>query len=254
MIRPRLKYMKPSLLVVAALLWVLFAGGSPCGGQTVRSGSGDVTSWSQLPPPPLMTGIGDATLKITTTSPQAQAYFNQGLRLLHAFWYFEAYRAFQRGGAARSRPRAWLIGEWLKPFRIFLRWGSRRRPPSKRPSRTPSHLSGQEQYYIRATAALLENPTDQGRDTYVREMQALVKEYPGDLNAPAFLAFFVMSGFDPDGKPTPGEIYAQTLLRRILASHPENVAANHYWIHAVEGGPNPQSGLRSVAVLIAGRT
>ena len=61
-----------------------------------------------------------------------------------------------------------------------------------------------------------------------------------------------MSGFDPDGRPTPGEVYAQSLLRRILAKHPENVAANHYWIHAVEGGPNPESGLASVAVLLRG--
>ena len=65
-----------------------------------------------------MTGIGDATLKITTTSPQAQAYFNQGLRLLHAFWYFEAYRAFRE--AARLDPSAgmayWGMAQALSNF------------------------------------------------------------------------------------------------------------------------------------------
>ena len=58
----------------------------------------------ELPPPPPMTGIGDANLKITTNSEQAQAYFNQGLRLLHCFWDFEAYRAFKE--AARLDPSA----------------------------------------------------------------------------------------------------------------------------------------------------
>ena len=241
--------MKPSFLVAGALFWALFAGGTPCSGQTRRSGSGDVTIWSTLPPPPLMTGIGDATLKITTTSPQAQAYFNQGLRLLHDFWYFEAYRAFKE--AARLDPSAgmayWGMAQALSNF---PRTGEQATAAIEKAKSLASQLSGQEQHYIRATAALIENPTDEGRDTYVRDMQTLIKDYPEDLNAAAFLAFFVMSGFDPDGKPTPGEIYAQTLLRRILATHPENVAANHYWIHAVEGGPNPQSGLPSVAVLL----
>ena len=65
-----------------------------------------------------MTGIGDATLKITTNSPQAQAYFNQGFRLLHDFWYFEAYRAFQE--AARLDPSAalpyWGMAQALSNF------------------------------------------------------------------------------------------------------------------------------------------
>ena len=46
-------------------------------------------------PLPAMQGIGDATLTITTSSDQAQAYFNQGLRVFHCFWDFEAYRAFK---------------------------------------------------------------------------------------------------------------------------------------------------------------
>lgn len=237
--------------LVIALIWAWVAGALPCSGQALPSGADDLIIWDRLPPPPLMSGIGDATLKITTISPQAQAYFNQGLRLLHDFWYFEAYRAFKE--AARLDPSAgmayWGMAQALSNF---PRMGEQAAAAIEKAKLLASHLSTQEQYYIRATAALLENPTDQGRDAYVRDMQALVEEYPSELNAPALLAFFVMSGFDPDGKPTPGEIYAQTLLRRILETHPENVAANHYWIHAVEGGPDPQRGLRSMAVLLRG--
>lgn len=198
-----------------------------------------------------MPGIGGATLKITTRSPQAQAYFNQGLRLLHDFWFFEAYRAFKE--AARLDPSAgmpyWGMAQalWNYPAK-----GKQAAAAIDRAKALMGQLSPHEQHYIRATAAMIETPADQGRDAYVREMQALMKEYPGDLNAPAFLAFFVMSGFDADGRPTPGEIYAQELLRAILTSHPDNVAANHYWIHAVEGGPQPESGLASMAVLLRG--
>ena len=48
-----------------------------------------------LPAPKLMTGIGGSKMKIETKSEKTQAYFNQGLSLLHDFWDFEAYRAFK---------------------------------------------------------------------------------------------------------------------------------------------------------------
>src|SRR5689334_8616991 len=59
---------------------------------------------SEMPPPPRITGIGDSHLEITTKSAKAQAYFDQGLNLLHCFWDFEAYRAFKE--AARLDPDA----------------------------------------------------------------------------------------------------------------------------------------------------
>ncbi len=46
-----------------------------------------------LPPPPLMDGIGQATMPIDSRSEPAARYFDQGLRLLHCFWDFEAWLA-----------------------------------------------------------------------------------------------------------------------------------------------------------------
>src|SRR2546430_8294358 len=43
--------------------------------------------------PPLWNGLGSITYKITTANQQAQAYFNQGLRLAYAFNHGEAQRA-----------------------------------------------------------------------------------------------------------------------------------------------------------------
>ena len=45
--------------------------------------------------PPLWTGIGSITWKITTANERAQAYFDQGLRLAYAFNHDEARRAFR---------------------------------------------------------------------------------------------------------------------------------------------------------------
>src|SRR5262245_24239223 len=46
--------------------------------------------------PPLWTGLGSVTYKITTTNEQAQTYFDQGLRLAYAFNHGEAQRAFRK--------------------------------------------------------------------------------------------------------------------------------------------------------------
>ena len=46
--------------------------------------------------PPLWDGLGSINYTITTANAQAQAYFNQGLRLSYAFNHDEARRAFRK--------------------------------------------------------------------------------------------------------------------------------------------------------------
>src|SRR4249920_2695104 len=44
---------------------------------------------------PIFDGLGDYKHKITTTSPQAQRYFDQGMGFYHGFNHGEAIRSFQ---------------------------------------------------------------------------------------------------------------------------------------------------------------
>src|SRR5271154_6014836 len=84
---------------------VLFAAASvtTAAAQTahVHADSAERPSAS-LPPPVMIAGVGNSHLKITTTSAEAQRWFDQGLSLLHCFWDFEALRAFRE--AARLDP------------------------------------------------------------------------------------------------------------------------------------------------------
>ena len=41
-----------------------------------------------------MQGVGNSHLEISTEQVDAQLYFDQGVALLHDFWWLEAYRAF----------------------------------------------------------------------------------------------------------------------------------------------------------------
>lgn len=204
--------------------------------------------YRELAPPPLMQGIGNANLKITTNSDAAQAYFNQGLRLLHDFWDFEAYRAFKE--AARLDPSAamayWGEFEALNMHGPLMDDG---RAALEKAKSLADKASEHERFYIRA--AEHQAKTDKSEETaaYQHEMESLIDQYPDDLDAQALLALGVMSGYDNDGHPRAGELYSQSILRNLLAAHPDNAAANHYWIHAMEDSSRPELALHSADVL-----
>ena len=50
---------------------------------------------AQSDPVPLMDGLGSHHLAITTDVPEAQDYFDQGLRLFYAFNFDESIRSFE---------------------------------------------------------------------------------------------------------------------------------------------------------------
>jgi len=65
----------------------------------------------------LMAGLGDWRHPVSTSNAQAQAFFDQGLRLIYAFNHDEAERSFQR--AAELDPKLamayWGIGRSRRP-------------------------------------------------------------------------------------------------------------------------------------------
>ena len=83
--------------IVVALLW------SACSTQSVSPPAAHQHApGADKAPPPLYTDLGTYQQRITTASPQAQAYFDQGLRLVYGFNHLEAQRAFRE--AARLDP------------------------------------------------------------------------------------------------------------------------------------------------------
>src|SRR5436190_22040744 len=50
-------------------------------------------------PAKLMEGMGKSVFPISTASPEAQAFFNQGVSQLYAFWFGEAERSFMQAAA-----------------------------------------------------------------------------------------------------------------------------------------------------------
>jgi Flp pilus assembly protein TadD len=200
---------------------------------------------TEMPAPKLMTGIGTSSLKITTKSAKAQAYFSQGVALLHCFWDFEAYRAFKE--AAHLDPDAamayWGIVQSINDYKAMER---EKDTALEKAKKLMSRASDHEQFYLRAQQK--EQDKDSA-DEATREMEALVDKYPDDLDAKLFLAISSPYGYDADGRPKEGALYPLMILRNILSEHPDNVAANHYLIHVLEAGPHAGDALHAADIL-----
>lgn len=239
----------PRSAVIAAIISL----SPPAFGQAHAPGHGHagadaapdaVDSSRSLPAPPLMDGIGGRHFAITTRSQKAQAYFDQGVSLLHCFWEFEALRAFRE--AARLDPDApmvyWGIHSSIKAF--DKKRADERKTALGKMKALLNQASEREQFYMRATLAL-EERGEKAQAAYVSEMEALVDRYPDDIDAKLFLALFLMNGYDKDRRPKEGQLYSQAILRELLRAHPDNAAANHYWIHAQESSRRPEAAMES---------
>ena len=70
--------------------------------------------WAQSPaeqkPAFLMQGLSNLHHPVSTQNPEAQQFFDQGLRLVYAFNHEEAARSFQPRGRTRSAPGHGLVG------------------------------------------------------------------------------------------------------------------------------------------------
>ena len=187
-----------------------------------------------LPPPKLMTGIGNSTMKIATQSEKTQAYFNQGLNLLHGFWDFEAFRAFKE--AIRNDSSA------IMPY-----WGMLQTPGPESDSAFTSQKklavkqlkkllkTANEHEKLYAEIALLSDSLkEKAYPEMDKKYEIIVHKFPEDIDAKLFLALDKMSGFDTKMNPNEGQLYSEFLLKDVQRMAPNNHAFNHYWIHLME--------------------
>ena len=207
-----------------------------------------------LPPPVKMTGIGNSHLAITAP-PEAQAWFDQGLTLLHDFWDYESERAFEQG--VRVDPKCAMC-YWGLYQTLMFRNGEPNSYTAQALAnavRLKPHVSKHEQLYIDAAsagndavlAAGPEDDPDTAKETAI--WRQIVKDYPDDLQARLFLAGTLSDGYDDSGQPKKKQKEHIALIQEVLKARPDDSAANHYWIHAVEASPHPEQALNSAAKL-----
>jgi len=221
--------------------------------------STDADKSKATPIAPLFDGMGAHEHPVTAKSKLAQRYFDQGLVLCYAFNHSEAIRSFR--GAVHEDPECgmayWGIAYASGPHvnRPMDKVDNDRAWEAlQNATKLKSKLNAHEQAYIDALAKRYQAEFAEDRSAldkdYADAMRELTKEYPDDLDAytlfsEALLDTMPWDYWLSDRSPKPETEEAFAALRHVLKFDPDHPGANHFYIHAVEAGPNPELGLPS---------
>ena len=215
-------------------------------------------------PAPLLNGLGKLHHPITTANPMAQHYFDQGLTLVYAFNHDEAARSF--GYAAKLDPKCamayWGVALARGPNYNESEIDAGREKIAaeaiKKAEALSAGVSVPEQAYIRALS--LRVSTDPKADQkklgarYRDAMRELMKRYPNDMDAAVLFADAAMNLhawmlWKKDGQPEEGTLEAVRALESVLKRDPDNIGANHFYIHVIEESPHPEMAMASARKL-----
>jgi tetratricopeptide (TPR) repeat protein len=211
-------------------------------------------------PAPLLDGLGHLHHAITTSKPEAQRYFDQGLTLVYGFNYDEATRSFRY--AAKLDPNCamayWGIALTLGPNYNDPDIDAARRKSAYEASQKAVSLAGSakpgEQAFIRALAKRYSadpkaDPKKLNVD-YAQAMRDVMRQNPADSDAAVLFADAAMNVhpwqlWKHDGQPEEGTREIVDVLEGVLKRDPNHIGANHLYIHAVEASQKPERALAS---------
>ena len=199
---------------------------------------------------PRLQNLGEHKHPVTTSSPRAQLFFNQGLNLAFGFNHREAARSFRE--ALR-----------LDPDCAMAYWGhalvlgpniNMPMPPEAEPEAysliqkavaLQGKVSEKEQAYIDTLAKRYSNEEKPDRKeldrAYAEAMRKLSERYPDDLDAATLFAEALMdlrpwNYWTPDLRPYPETVEILQVLESVQKRNPNHPGAIHYYIHTVELG------------------
>lgn len=206
-------------------------------------------------PAKLLPGQGDIHFAITTSNPQAQAFFDQGVSQMHSFWANEAERSFLQAAALDPEaPMPWwgiamvAAGDYRPRFQLILgeqMMGKQPRRPTRADAAAAKALelaavegkaTELEKMYIAAIAARRDAKAADPDQAYIDGLRAIVAKHPDQIEARTYLALHLMRGYTlPDKEPRPGTMEAVEMLRKLMQDAPDHPGVHHYVIHGWEG-------------------
>lgn len=224
----------------------------PLAAAVAMSACSNAAPESTAPKAPLYDNIGAYHHAITTKSPEAQKYFDQGLTLAYAFNHAEAIRSFRQGIA-------------LDPDCAMCYWGvafaygpNINAPITEEAAKegfaaiaqARMHAGGAtdaERAYVEALANRYAADPKAERPpldrAYADAMREVVKKFPDDLDAATLFAQSLMDTspwnyWDQKGQPREFTNEVLSSLESVLARDANHAGAIHLYIHAVEASPD----------------
>ena len=208
----------------------------------------------------LVDNIGTYGRRISTKSPVAQKYFDQGLRLVYGYYFPEAIASFRE--AQHYDPDHPMI-DWGLALAMGPNPNSRKNGfPDDPHSDGKRAIASARSHLARATpaeSALIEAlsvryDTEQYPDPSVRDerfiaaTKSVLDRFPDDMEAQFLFADAVMirgawNYWRRDGSPLPGISDAAAALDHILSIDPNHPGAVHLYVHLFEASAEPERAL-----------
>lgn len=210
----------------------------------------------------LLPGMGSLRYKVSTSSPKAQEFFDQGLKLVYGFNHWEAIQSFRE--ATVQDPNCamayWGLALAYGPNlndvnpadREKLAFDAIQKALARKQNATPV-----ERDLIDAMAARYDGKSYPVRDSlnkaYADAMTTVAKKYPNDPEALTICADAIMNTMPwdywlKDGSPKPETQRAKEILENALKKFQQHPGAHHLYIHLVEAA-HPELALPSAKFL-----
>lgn len=221
----------------------------------------DRTADAPVPVPKLaLAELGGHHFAITTGSPVAQRWFDQGLAWCYGFHHAEALRCFDQALAADPGcamawwGKAYAAGPHINNMAMTPESAQQAHTAAGRAQQLALATTPVERALIGAIAARYSWPAPDDRKqldrAYADAMRTVYAAHGdhadiGALFAEALMDLRPWDLWQPDGSPQPETPEVLAVLERVLTAHPRHPQANHLYIHAVEASPAPQRAIPS---------
>jgi tetratricopeptide (TPR) repeat protein len=201
-------------------------------------------------PVALRSGIGALHEKVTTSSQEAQAFYDQGLAYLHSFVWIEAIRSFHQ--ALRLDPNMGMAFLGLTDAYIGLQDIPTARAAFQRAQELAPKLSRREQMWVAIRDRELDYLESNGdSDKYVAYRKSINDALKVNPNDPWL---WIQRGLADEGSPlTHGQVGGVDTIafyRTALALAPDNFAAHHYYAHTLENLGKTKEALEETAIYL----
>jgi tetratricopeptide (TPR) repeat protein len=205
---------------------------------------------------PLFKGMDVINYPISTKNSEAQKYFNQGLVFAFGFNHAEAARSFYYATKLDSLSAMcfWGYGYVLGPnYNAGMENDNYERAYNavQQALKLSANGTEKEKALIEALSKrYVAKPVKDRRlldIVYSKAMEDVTKKFPDDTTIAAMYAESIMNLhpwdlYEKNGVPKKWTPEIESILENALKKDPKNVAANHFYIHAVEASNSPERG------------
>ena len=207
----------------------------------------------------LLDGLGDYRFPVTSSHPEVQRWFDQGLALTWGFNHDAAERAFLK--ATELDPQCAMcwwgaslvlgphVNAGMDPADHADAWSRLQRAQELAPT-----ASAREQAFIAALSARYAQAPTEDRSAldqaYAEATARLVRQRPDDLDAAVLHAEALMDlqpweYYDEQLRPQGHTTEIVSTLESVMARNPDHAGALHLYVHAVEASADPQRGVEA---------